>query len=181
MSWPERFLTLFSEIALPLTDILTAEGCREGWLQGEFYRHFHTVENSFRVNSSYCDSRAKHDLYCEQPTKMVAELKVYGLSGYYNKNLCGMSNISQFLPATSGGRLFLSQDAIGCLEPAAGSYLGDVLRLQRLPADLERYMVLVLQKADEVDAFGRTISAVQVSLHESEWECEGFLVRVSRL
>jgi hypothetical protein len=94
MSWPDRFLALFCEIASPLAVVLNAEGCREGWLQGEFYRHFRTPENGFRVNCSYCDSRTKHDLYCERPTEMAAELKVYGLSGYYTKNLCGQSNIS---------------------------------------------------------------------------------------
>lgn len=112
MSWPERFLALFCEIASPLAVILNAEGCREGWLQGEFYRYFSTPENGFRVNCSY---------------------------------------------------------------------LGDVLRLQRLPAALERYMILVLQKADEADPFGRVISTVQVSSREFEWESTDFLVRVSRL
>jgi hypothetical protein len=181
MSWHERFLALFREIASPLAVILNAEGCREGWLQGELYRHFHTSENGFRVNCSYCGSRAKHDLYCERPTEIVAELKVYGLSGYYPKNVCGQSNISRFLPATSGTRLFLSKEEIELLKPAAGSFLGDVLRLQRLPAALERYMILVLQKADEADAFGRVISALQVSSQEFEWGCEDYLVRVSRL
>jgi hypothetical protein len=181
MSWPDRFLALFGEIAPSLAVVLNAEACREGWLQGEFYRHFRNSEDSFRVNCSYCDSRTKHDLYCEQPTEMVAELKVYGLSGYYTKNLCGQSNISQFLPTTSGERKVLTQEEIERIEPATGSYLADVLRLQRLPASLEKYMVLVLQKADEPDKFGRAISAIQVSPQESGRECRDFLVRVSRL
>src|SRR4051794_207616 len=98
MSWAEQILAFFGEIASPLAIILNAEGCREGWLQGEFYRHFSTPENGSRVNCSFCDNRVKHDLYCERPTEMAAELKVYGQSGYYTKNLCGQSNISRFLP-----------------------------------------------------------------------------------
>jgi hypothetical protein len=181
MSWPESFQAFFREVASPLGVVLGAEGCREGWLHGEFYRHFRTPENGFRVNCSYCDSRAKHDLYCERPTEMAAEIKVYGLSEYYKKNLCGWSNISQFLPAASGARLVLSRAEIERLEPEAGSYLGDVLRLQRLPVALEKYMVLVLHKNGEPDAFGRAMSALQVSSEEFEWECEDFSIRVSRL
>jgi hypothetical protein len=181
MSWSERFLGLFPEIAMPLAVILDAEGWREGWLQGEFYRYFTTSENGFRVNCSFCGSRAKHDFYCERPTEMVAELKVYGQRGYYSKNLCGRSNIRRFLPPRRGKRLFLSQREIARLEPTAASYLGDVLRLRRLPAALERYMILVVQKADKPDSFGSAICAVQVSSDELEWDCEDFFVRVSRL
>jgi hypothetical protein len=42
-------------------------------------------------------------------------------------------------------------------------------------------MILVLQKADAPDGFGRAISAIQVSPEECEWQCQDFLVRVSRL
>jgi hypothetical protein len=181
MTWSIRFLAFFDEIASQLAVVLNAEGCREGWLQGEFYRHFRTPENGFRVNCSYGGSRTKHDLFCERPIQMAAELKVYGLSGYYTKNLCGQSNISQFLPGTDEARRFLSLDEIERLEPAAGSYLADVLRLRRLPESLERYMILVLQKANEPDGFGRAISAIQVSSQESEWQCADFLVRVSQV
>jgi hypothetical protein len=181
MSWSDRFLGLFAKIASPLAVVLDAEGCREGWLQGEFYRHFHTPQNDFRVNCSCGDKRAKHDLYCEHPAKMAAELKVYGLSGYYRKNLYGGSNLGQFLPATNGERVFLHQEEIERLQPTASSYLADVLRLQRLPASWERYMILVLQKAEKPDEFGRAILAVQVSPQELEWQCEHFLVRVSQV
>jgi hypothetical protein len=181
MPWANRFLALFSEIASPLSVVLNADGCREGWLQGEFYRYFRTPGNGFRVNCSYCDNRVKHDLYSVRPTEMAAELKVYGLMGYYTKNLYGRSYISRFVPQVPGNRLLLSQEEIGDLQPAPSSYLADVLRLQQLPASVERYMILVLKKDDEPDDFGRAISAVQVSKRESEWECNDFLVRVSRL
>jgi hypothetical protein len=57
MSWLEEFFRFFRKAQRPLSMILDAEGCREGWLQGEFYRHFWTQENGFRVNCSHCDKR----------------------------------------------------------------------------------------------------------------------------
>jgi hypothetical protein len=181
MSWSDRFLTLFAEIAGPLADVLNADGCREGWLQGELYRHFRRHSNGFRVNFSYRSGRVKHDLYCSPPNEMVAELKVFGLRGYLNKNLCGQSNIDRFLPAVAGTRVMLRRDEIDRLQPASGSYLADVRRLWQLPDLLERYMILVLQKAHDPDDFGRAISAIQVSSEEREWQCQDFLVRVSRI
>ena len=95
------FLALFAEIARRMAVVLKADGCREGWLQGEFYRHFRPQYNGFRVNCSYRGGRVKHDLYCPLPNEMVAELKVYGMRGYFNKNLCGQSNIKRFLPTAA--------------------------------------------------------------------------------
>src|SRR5947208_155416 len=92
MSWPDRLITFFREIASPLGVILNASGCREGWIQGEMFRHFSPGNNGFSVNCSYANSRMKHDLHCKKPTEVVAELKVYGYRGYYHKNICGQSN-----------------------------------------------------------------------------------------
>lgn len=181
MSWPEQFLAFFRKVEAPLGVILNADGCREGWLQGEFFRHFRTPESGFLVNCSYCEKRVKHDLHCHLPTEMISGLKVYDLCGYYNKNLHGRSNIKRFLPAVAGGRVFLSSSAIQKLGPAPRSYLGDVLRLQGMQASLERYMILVLRKASAVDEFGHAISAVQVSSIEHELDSREFLVRISVL
>ena len=181
MSWSDRFLDLFADIARPLADVLKADGCREGWLQGEFYRHFCRQHDGFRVNYSYRSGRVKHDIYCLPPTEMAAELKVYGLCGYYTKNLCGQSTIDRFLPKAVGSRVILHQDEVDRLAPAAGSYLADVRRLRELPDSMERYMILVLQTAPDPDDFGQAISALQVSPEEREWRCDDFLVRVSRI
>ena len=179
MSWPDRLFALFAEIARPTAVVLNADGCREGWLQGEIYRYFHPKYNGFRVNYSQGSGRVKHDVYCPLPTEMIAELKVYGMRGYFNKNLCGRSNIKRFLPAVAGARVNLSQEEIDDL--GAAGYLADVCRLRQLPDSLERYMILVLQKADEPDDFGKVISALQVSPEEWEWHCDAFLVRISRI
>ncbi len=108
---------------------------------------------------------------------MVAELKVYGMRGYFNRNLCGQGNIKRFLPEATATRVRLSEQEIDDL--GASGYLADVRRLRQLPDSLERYMILVLQKADAPDDFGTAISAIQVSAEEWEWDGTDFLVRVS--
>lgn len=181
MDWMDRILAFFRTIEAPLADVLQADGCREGWLQGKFFRHFKSAENGFRVNCSYRKPRVKHDLYCARPSEMVAELKVYGLRGYYPKNLYGRSNIQRFTPDVPGTRVFLSLSDIETIRPSGNSFLSDVLRLYGLPGHVERMMILVLQKSSRMDGFGRAISAVQISRDEQEFECDGFLVRVSRM
>lgn len=89
MNWVDRFFTFFREIEPALAVILDASSCREGWLQGECYRHFRTDENGFEVNHRHRAAGVPFDLYCRAPSAMVAELKVYGQWGYYNKNLHG--------------------------------------------------------------------------------------------
>jgi hypothetical protein len=179
MSWPDRFLALLAEISRPMAVVLNADGCREGWLQGEIYRHFSAQYDGFRVNHSYRSRRVKHDVYCPLPNEMVAELKVYGMRGYLNKNVCGQSNIKRFLPEHAATRVRLSDQEIAHL--GTSGYLADVRRLQQLPDLLERYMILVLQKADDPDDFGAAISAIQVSAEEWEWDGTDFLVRISAI
>ena len=182
MTWVERFFAFFREIEPSLAVVLDASSCREGWLQGEFYRHFRTDENGFEVNRRYRAGGVPFDLYSPAPTPMVAEVKVYGESGYFNKNLHGRSNIRRFLPATHGSRVPVSVTEIETLlEGTKGnSYLRDVCRLHTVPAEVERYLILVLQKADEADDFGRAIAAVQVAPVEHDLELDAFHVRISR-
>ena len=40
MSWIKPLQAFFDRISDPLSFILNAEGCREGWLQGELFRQF---------------------------------------------------------------------------------------------------------------------------------------------
>jgi hypothetical protein len=181
MDWSERLITFFEAIATPLACVLRADGCREGWIQGEMFRHFRTENNGFRVNASLAGGRVKHDVHCLKPTEMVAELKVFGLSGYYNKNLYGASDISRFKPSEDTGRLLLTSQDIESLETFGNSFVSDVQRLIRLDRDIERYMILVLQKARPVDEFGRAIFGLRVSDIEHEFANYDFIVRVSKI
>jgi len=49
MSWVDRFFEFFRLIEPSPAAVLNAYSCREDWLQGEFYRHFFTAENGFRL------------------------------------------------------------------------------------------------------------------------------------
>jgi hypothetical protein len=181
MDWGQELFEFFHEIELPLSQILGADGCREGWLQGELFRRFRPEHPTFMVNCSISSRREKFDLVWGTPPQFVAEIKVYGLHGYYNKNLCGKSNIDPFLPVSGQDRTFISQENLRELQPEPRSYLGDVEKLLRSTDVPERLMVLVLQKAKAVDRFGQAILAVQVSARELSREFEQFIVRISRI
>jgi len=69
--WLSFFEGFFTARAEQIEVILDAAGCREGWLQGEFFlagREFGLSTNA---------GKQKFDLRCEHPP-MIAELKVCG-------------------------------------------------------------------------------------------------------
>jgi hypothetical protein len=184
MTWPEEFLGFFHEIAEPLTTVLNAEGCREGWIQGEFYRYFRKKVNGFQVNRCCAGKREKYDLYCNPPTAIVAEVKVYCRPGPRTRAI--LSRIEQSHPKIANESAAITRNQIEELAPAPGSYFSDVLRLQKLsaPMPIERFMILVLQKkSGELDEFGRRLLAVHLSEKhcEHDLDCAGFLVRISQL
>jgi hypothetical protein len=167
VTWPNRFLAFFREIEKHFSVILQAEGCREGWLQGEFFRHFR--ENGVQVNYPGLD-RAKHDLYCKLPSEMLVEIKVYV------DDIRG-TEIKRFVRSKGGDPL--SHADILNLDPPNGSYLRDVLRLMERPTPPdERYMILVLPKEGD-----RAISGLHVVAreHETEENFGTFRVRISRI
>jgi len=181
MAWVEPLQEFFREIEAPLSFVLNAEGCREGWVQAELFRRFRPGNPTFNVNCSLTSRHAKHDIVSGAPPSLVAELKVYGLSGYYPKNLYGKSNVSAFHPAPGGERVFVTHEMIEALQPEPRSYLGDVLRLSRTADVTERLMILVLQKSATVDRFGRAMLAVQISEREHNLAFEQFFLRVSEI
>ena len=190
MSWVERLRAFFQEIEAPLSVILNAEGCREGWIQGELFRHFRPTDPSFNVNCSHASKRIKHDIVNGKPVALVAELKVYGLRGYCDKNLYGGS-LAAYQPSSDDRRIPVDLDTIVKLEPDRerksawkaywSSYFADVRRLSQAVDVPERLMILVLQKATTIDRFGRAILAVQVSEREHTFDFGQFLLRISAL
>ena len=154
MTWIEALREFFQRIEAPLSVILNANGCREGWIQGELFRHFRPTDATFKVNCSHASNRIKHDIVCGRPVSLVAEMKVYGLHGYLEKNLYG-GNLAAYQPPSEDHRIPVTLDTILKLQPTPGSYLNHVRRLS-LTADVsERLMILVLQKAATIDRFGR--------------------------
>jgi hypothetical protein len=191
MNWIDRFFALFRDIEPALNVVLNASSCREGWIQGEFYRRFLTVENEFEVNcSGWTSAKIKHDLYSKLPTEMVAELKVYGQWEYARKNLFGAYRIADFVPTESGQRidvtLRVARDRVAAVAATGSkewknSFFQDFIRLQDVPPEVERYLILVLLKAEQADEFGQAIGSVRVSANEWDLDLERFLVRVWRV
>jgi len=180
MNWPHELADFVRRVEGPLSVVLNADGCREGWLQAELYRYFHPVQPAFRVNQSLSDGRVKHDLVCLGPSPMVGELKVYGQSGYYQKNLHGRSNIDQFVPESPDQRVCITAAQLAELQPTGG-FLHDVHRLHQLQDVATKVMVLIIQRASEPDRFGAAITAIKVSDEEVEYVGPYFIARVWQL
>ncbi len=176
MKWIDLFEQVFNSIAEPLSVVLNATGCREGWLQGEFYRHLIERDKDFMVNEFEIAPRAKADLYGEKPSRMVAEVKVYGVWNYYQKNIDGHSNIDMYLPIDEGQRIDVAEEHIN--RAGSGSLLNDLIRLRKIQEDLEKYMILVIHKNAQVDRFGEAIQAIRLTQNEFTFEYPDFLVRI---
>ena len=176
MKWIGLFEQVFDSISEPLSVVLNATGCREGWLQGEFYRHLIEQDKDFRVNEYKIAPRAKADLYGEKPSRMVAEIKVYGVWNYYQKNIDGHSNIDMYLPIDKGQRIDVTEEHINRAKP--GSLLNDLIRLRKIQEDLERYVILVIHKNEHADKFGEAIQAIRLTQNEFTFEHRDFQVRI---
>ena len=133
------------------------------------------------MNCSFSSPQVKHDIVSGLPPNLVAEVKIYGLSGYYPKNLYGKSDLSAFLPTQYYQRVVVTREKIEEFQPNPGSYLGDVLRLSQVTNVAERLMILVLQKSEMIDKFGKAMLAVQVSEREHDREFNQFLLRISEI
>ncbi len=77
---PPDWLTFIADtvdaVSQPLGVVLSAWGCREGWLQGEFYRAGKCFD--LRVNEYDLGGNLKADLSCAGDPSMVGEIKIIG-------------------------------------------------------------------------------------------------------
>jgi hypothetical protein len=80
--WMKFFVQTIDAIHEPLAVVLTASGCREGWLQGELYRAGRDYD--LGVNEYSLGSRQTADLSCGDDPDMLAEIKIVG-ADYYPK------------------------------------------------------------------------------------------------
>ena|GEM_PF-2148225 len=78
IDWPSLFLSVFESVSNTLSIVLQAAGCREGWLQGEFFRYGHSLNIPIDVNDFDLGNRQKADLSSDHHPKMVAEIKIVG-------------------------------------------------------------------------------------------------------
>lgn len=77
MDWLDFFEEFFTQRAESIAVIADAAGCREGWLQGEFFLCGRQM--MLRTNAT----RRRFDLLCDDPP-MIAEIKLCG-GGYATK------------------------------------------------------------------------------------------------
>lgn len=74
--WLSFFEQTIERIRDPLSTVLLASGCREGWLQAEFFRAGRSL--NLRVNEYPLGKRMTADLSHGRPIDMLAELKIVG-------------------------------------------------------------------------------------------------------
>ncbi len=80
--WLQFFAVTIEQIHEPLSTVLAASGCREGWLQGELFRAGR--EHDLRVNEYSLGNRQTADVSCGDRPDMLAEIKIVG-AGYFSK------------------------------------------------------------------------------------------------
>jgi len=178
-TWPSKFRTTFDALAPSLAVVLNAAGCREGWLQEELYRQLANQDPDFQVNTYELGPGKRADLHGIRPVPMIAELKVFGDRGFYNKNLDGRSNIDIYQTPMADARIDLTPEHLGRVHPSVDSLLRDYQRLREHPSkDIEKYLILVLHLSGKPDRFGQAVRAIRISNNELTFHYPNVLVRI---
>lgn len=174
-SWENAFCEMFAEISGPLGCILRANGCREGWLQGEVFRHFRSRDKAVYTNYVTLPSPgglknrkadlaiySGHENYAR--LQLVGEIKVYGERGYYAKNLTGGSLIEvQRRIADSGKPITFSNCRADRQLVTGYGLLADYFRLVDFVSEdtPTKLLLLCVQKHESPDEFGRVLRRVE--------------------
>ena len=174
--WIHELQALFEDVGPSLTEVLDAWGCREGWLQGEAFRFFRRRGKDrydFRVNelplvlddSNGKSKKADLAFYVDNELACFGELKLYGTAGYYAKNLTGGAQLGPYLAKVNAGETVVFRNDASLEKEAQGGLLWDYYRLVKHQnsknAGVSRLLVLVLDRREQPDDFGRVISNVE--------------------
>ncbi len=178
MGWIGEIEAVFDSIESEFAIVLDAAGCREGWLQGEFFHRLNQRDGTFRVNWFQLAKNSHADLYGELHGKMVAEIKIVGQRGYLKKNINGTSSIGAFLPDDPNGRIDITPSLLEQVNEKEGSVLKDYCRLKRADDELRKYLMLVIHKNGLIDDAGRAAQAIKFPGDETELDYRGFFVRI---
>lgn len=171
--WAKFFLSFFDKNKSSIGIVMYAEGCREGWLQGELFRFSEDqdfVVNSFKL-TKLC---GKLDLYGElpfigaKPQKMVAEIKIISPS-FESKNIDGNHNIEKYIASDI---VKITETHLGNVNFREGSILKDVVRLKSISnIAIEKYMILVIPKYESSEINENLEKAIySISLSDVIWE-----------
>jgi hypothetical protein len=96
--WLKFFVKTIGDIKNPLSVVLSASGCREGWLQGEIFRAGRKYD--LRVNEFRLGKRQTADISCGKGPSMLAEIKIVGanylpkMQGYVESDAARMRAVS---------------------------------------------------------------------------------------
>lgn len=180
MVTPPLLELAFAGMQASLPTVLSARGCREGWIQAELFRFYHSGHDpEFSVNTFRLNARNTIDLEGYAPQEWIAELKIYGLD-FLKKNINGKSDISRFIPAHEGKRILIKPSDLQDVHPREGSILKDMLRLQNAKVK-NRFMIMVLDLRGQPNDFGSAIRAIQLSRKETTWHFDDVMVRVWKI
>lgn len=160
--YPQELREFLTWCAPRLEEVLDAVGVRELWLQGEAYRYFRHHRPNGQL-ALYTNAHNKNDLafyasHDDDTPEAVVEIKLYGLAGYYSKNLTGHSSMTPYRePGKDERFVFTAEHARQC-HPQEGSILKDYRKL--LAQTGRRYILLLLDTRRPPDAFGRAVQRV---------------------
>jgi hypothetical protein len=139
----------FEAVDHPLTEVLDAQCCREGWLHGEMYRWFRRLPqySSFRVNALSIGPRQHADFDSMHPIPLVGEVKILGRD-YLTKCITG-GPLKPVL--TKIGQPIMQSDRQLCL--GSWGLIPDYFRLVDFAAKHGRsaYLVLVADGVTSVE------------------------------
>ncbi len=154
-TWFDFFNTFFEETCSEIGEVMYADGCREGWLQGEMFRK--STDENFSVNSYKImdDNKVTGtiDVYGEKPfensqtQKMIAEIKIVA-SSFYTKCIDGNYNIESY---STKGIVKITQKHLDRVNHKEGSILKDMTRLLSIEEmNLQKYIILVIPEYEDI-------------------------------
>ena len=143
MDWGTQFRAFFEARQDEIAHILDAGGCRECWLQGEFYLAFRDKCLKTNVTSK------KYDLRCEADgvRPMIAEIKICG--GDYSPKMQGYieDDVRKLVSAGSAFERYMIlviDTRIGSkLRKWLSNFCPDVLHEKVLDAESEKFTVRI--------------------------------------
>lgn len=173
--WVDEMRMFFAAVQEPLSMVLSATGCREGWLQGEAFRFFRSkgvalYTNEITLPSPSGKKNRKADLAvysghdADATLLLISEIKVYGERYFFEKNLTGgsLAEVSRRLGA-DGSPLTFSDCARDRQLVVGSGLLTDYFRLVDFTSSDKpaRLLILCVKKDESPDRFGSTLRCVE--------------------
>lgn len=169
--WAERFRAFFAADSTRkgLKTLFGAEGCREGWLQGQAYLHFQSKGFDLRTNHLPIKNEAgyqKADFFVPGEDGVVAECKWLGTSGFMPKMLDGLGLKAPQARLETYGELRYDYTVLSNMDEPGEGLLRDFFRLslctraEVLPSTT-RLLILVMNRTQNVEPLGDLLLKVQ--------------------